>query len=67
LNPLSRFEQLAEHLVEGTFGRWFAGQLHPLEVALQLARAMEDAQVLNTAQRAIGPQLLLGLPEPRRL
>jgi len=55
LNPLSRFEQLAEHLVEGTFGRWFAGQLHPLEVALQLARAMEDAQVLNLHSERLAP------------
>ena len=41
MNPLSRFEKLAEQLVEGSFGRWFAGQLHPLEVALQLARAKD--------------------------
>jgi hypothetical protein len=57
LNPISRFEQLAEHLVEGTFGRWFAGRLHPLEVALQLARAMEDAQVLNLRGERLAPNL----------
>ncbi len=55
MNPLSRFELLAERLVEGTFGRWFAGQLHPLEVALQLARAMEDAQVLNLRGERLAP------------
>jgi len=57
LNPLSRFETLAERLVEGTFGRWFAGRLHPLEVALQLARAMEDAQVLNLRGERLAPNL----------
>jgi len=57
LNPLSRFEKLAEQLVEGSFGRWFAGQLHPLEVALQLARAMEDAQVLNLRGERLAPNL----------
>ena len=57
MNPLSRFETYAERLVEGTFGRWFAGRLHPLEVALQLARAMEDAQVLNLRGERLAPNL----------
>lgn len=57
MNPLSRFETLAEQLVEGTFGRWFAGRLHPLEVALQLARAMEDAQVLNLHGERMAPNI----------
>jgi FhaA, N-terminal domain/FHA domain len=41
-NGISRLESRVEHLVEGTFARLFAGRLHPREVALQLARAMED-------------------------
>jgi len=57
MNPLSRFESLAEWLVEGTFGRWFAGQLHPLEVALQLARAMEDGQVLDLRRERLAPNV----------
>ena len=57
MNPLSRFEALAEWLVEGAFGRWFAGQLHPLEVALQLARAMEDGQVLNLHGERLAPNV----------
>ena len=57
MNPLSRFESLAEWLVEGAFGRWFAGQLHPLEVALQLARAMEDGQVLNLRGERLAPNV----------
>ncbi len=44
MNRIARFEALAQQLVEGTFARLFAGPLHPLEVATQVARAMEDAQ-----------------------
>jgi len=57
MNPLSQFELLAERLVEGAFGRWFAGRLHPLEVALQLARAMEDAAVLNLCGERLAPNI----------
>jgi hypothetical protein len=32
-----------ETLVEGTFARLFAGHIHPRDVALQLARALEDS------------------------
>lgn len=32
-----------ESLVEGTFARLFAGHVHPRDVALQLARALEDS------------------------
>jgi len=48
---------MAERLVEGAFGRWFAGQLHPLEVATQLARAMEDGQVLNMRGEHLAPNI----------
>ena len=34
-----------EALVEGTFARLFAGSVHPRDVALQLARAMEDSTI----------------------
>jgi len=57
MNPLSRFEMLAERLVEGSFGKWFAGRLHPLEVATQLARAMEDGQVLNMRGEHLAPNI----------
>ena len=39
---LSRFEDHIQRLVEGGFARLFAGRLHPREVAIALARAMED-------------------------
>ncbi len=57
MNPLSHFEKLAERLVEGAFGKWFAGRLYPIEVALQLARAMEDGQVLNLRGEHLAPNL----------
>lgn len=43
MNRIARFEALAEQWVEGTFARLFGGQIHPLEVANHVARAMEDA------------------------
>lgn len=42
-NPLSRFEALAQRLVEDSFGRLFGGQMEPLEIATRLARALEDS------------------------
>lgn len=48
LNPLSRFESLAERWLEGGFARLFGARLHPAELAEQLARALEDG-------RAAGP------------
>jgi hypothetical protein len=39
---ITRFEQTIEQLVEGSFARLFVGRLHPREVAIRLARAIED-------------------------
>ena len=44
---VSRFEQHVEQLVEGSFARLFSGHLHPREIAIQLARAMEDNAVAD--------------------
>ena len=41
-NRFSQFEHRIQALVEGGFARLFAGRLQPREVALRLARAMED-------------------------
>jgi hypothetical protein len=41
----SRLEARMEALVEGLFARLFAGEVHPRDVALHLARAMEDSTV----------------------
>jgi hypothetical protein len=48
-NRLSRFEELAEKLVEGSLSRLLEGGLHPQSVATKLARAMEDYADGNTA------------------
>src|SRR5262245_46323653 len=42
-HPLLRLEARVEALIEGTFARWFAERLHPKDVAVQLARALEDS------------------------
>ncbi len=39
---IARFEEQIQRLIEGGFARLFAGRLHPREVAIRLARAMED-------------------------
>jgi flagellar biosynthesis/type III secretory pathway protein FliH len=41
---LSKFESIAQGLVEGSLSRLLGGDLEPLEVASRLARAMEDGQ-----------------------
>ena len=41
---LSRFETLAQQLVEGSFKRLFGEQLEAYEVAARLARTLEDSQ-----------------------
>ncbi len=41
-NRFSQFEGRIQSLIEGGFARLFAGRLKPREVALRLARAMED-------------------------
>jgi pSer/pThr/pTyr-binding forkhead associated (FHA) protein len=41
--PLSKIEERMESLVEGTFARLFAGKLQPRDIAVQLARALEDS------------------------
>ena len=39
---LSYIEDLAQELVEGTFGRLFGGRLEPLDVANRLVKVIED-------------------------
>lgn len=42
--PLSKFESLAQRLVEGSFDRFLGGQTLTLQIAAKLARAVESAQ-----------------------
>jgi hypothetical protein len=55
MSGISRFEALAQQLVEGTFRRLFDSHLHPLEVATHLAQAMEDGRVVEAGGRVIVP------------
>lgn len=55
-NRLTRLEDRIERLVEGSFSRLFAGHLEPRQVAVQLARAMEDnARVYAGQKRPVAP------------
>ncbi len=63
-NPLSRLENLAEQLVEGTFARVLGARLQPIEVARYIARAMEDGQVINAQGQVVVPNAYLVYMHP---
>src|SRR5512147_419 len=54
-NRFSQFEERIQALIEGGFARLFAGRLQPREVALRLARAMEDESDLDGAGNLAAP------------
>ncbi len=54
-NRFSQFEERVQALVEGGFARLFAGRLKPREVALRLARAMEDGAALDSSGALAAP------------
>jgi hypothetical protein len=56
---LSRFEEQIQRLIEGGFARLFAGRLHPREVAIQLAHAMEDNTRQNAQGRFVAPDVYI--------
>ncbi len=56
---LANLEDRIQRLVEGSFARLFAGRLHPREVAIQLARAMEDRAVNNGDGDPVAPDLYI--------
>ena len=55
MNRFSQFEERVQALVEGGFARLFAGRLQPREVALRLARAMEDGATLDSHETLAAP------------
>jgi hypothetical protein len=63
-NPLSKLENLAEQLVEGTFARVLGARLQPIEVARYIARAMEDGQVINAQGQVVVPNAYLVYMHP---
>ncbi len=65
-NRFLRFEDRIQHLVEGGFARLFAGYLHPREVAIQLARAMEDGtRASQDGERQVAPDVYIVRLSPR--
>ncbi len=56
---LSRFEAHIQRLVEGGFARLFAGCLHPREVAIRLAYAMEDHTLETDNGRHLAPDIYI--------
>ncbi len=55
-NRLTRLEERIERLVEGSFSRLFAGHLQARQVAIQLARALEDnARTPPGQKRPVAP------------
>jgi hypothetical protein len=54
-NRFSQFEERIQSLIEGGFARLFAGRLQPREVALRLARAMEDEADLDDTGSLAAP------------
>jgi hypothetical protein len=52
---ISNFEDRLERLIEGSFMRLFRGPLQPREVALQLARAIEDNTIIGGSGREAAP------------
>lgn len=51
----SQFEERVQALVEGGFARLFAGRLRPHEIALRLARAMEDNAISDADGQLAAP------------
>jgi hypothetical protein len=56
---LSQFEEQLAHLVEGGFARLFAGRLHPREVAVRLARAMDENVRLGLDGLIVAPNVYI--------
>ncbi len=54
-NHITRFEEIVQQLVEGTFSRLFAGRLRPIQVANALARAMEDQALSQPGGAPLAP------------
>jgi hypothetical protein len=57
IDPISRFEDSVQRLVEGGLARLFAGQLQAREVALQIIRCMEDQAIPDDAGRRHAPDI----------
>ncbi|MDR5683024.1 MAG: DUF3662 and FHA domain-containing protein [Armatimonadota bacterium] len=64
MSLFARWEKRLESLVEGLFARTFKGPLHPVEIARQLARAMEEGQTPSVS-RTYAPNAFTVVLSPR--
>jgi len=64
-NPLAGFEDRVQRLIEGGLARLLAGRLHPREVAVQLARAMEDNALHSPNGASVAPDSFLARLNPQ--
>ncbi|MCL4264460.1 MAG: FHA domain-containing protein [Anaerolineae bacterium] len=46
--PISRFESLAQELIEGSLGRLLGGSVTPADIAARLTRVLEDSVINGT-------------------
>ncbi len=46
--PISRFENLAQELIEGSLGRLLGGSMTPADIAARLTRVLEDSAMNGT-------------------
>lgn len=51
----SQFEDRIQNLIEGGFARLFSGRLHPRELAIRLAKVMEDGALRGYDDQLIAP------------
>ncbi|HEX4207700.1 MAG TPA: DUF3662 and FHA domain-containing protein [Ktedonobacteraceae bacterium] len=54
-NPLTKFEDLLQRMVEGPFAWLFPSRLEPVELMRKLERAMEDNTLLQGEGRRLAP------------
>ncbi len=50
-NAVTRFEDLLQNVVEGTFGRIFRSRLQPVELSRKLERAMDENLIVSAGRR----------------
>jgi hypothetical protein len=54
-NPLTKFEEFVQGLIEGPFARLFPSRLEPVELMHKLERAMHDNTLLQGEGRRLAP------------
>ncbi len=55
--PISRFESLAQELIEGSLGRLLGGSVTPADIAARLTRVLEDSMMNGTVADTYHVQL----------